>query len=87
MYKTISTDEWYDMNAGVNTTMVWEDVVGYYKFTDLIAHGDGSVSFNEDYVEMNGNFASADAANALYLDQFRAYYTFTEIPLPQAPAA
>lgn len=84
VYKTITTDEWYDMETGMNTTMCWENVVGYYKFTDLIVHGDGSVSFNEDYVEMNGSYTSADAANALYLDWYRANYTFTEIPLPCA---
>lgn len=87
VYKTISTDEWYDMEAGVNTSMRWEDVIGYYKFTDLILQGDGSVSYNESYVEMNGNFASRAAADALYLDQYRANYTFTEIPMPRMETA
>jgi hypothetical protein len=62
-------------------------VVGYYKFTDLIVHGDGTITYNEDYVEMNGNFASAEAADMIYLDQFRTNYTFTEILLPHAAQA
>lgn len=83
VYKTITTNEWYDMDAGVNTTRTWENVIGWYKFTDLIVQADGTLSFNEDYVEMNGNFASEEAADALYMDYFRSNYTFTEISMPQ----
>ncbi len=82
VYKTITTDEWYDMDAGANTTKTWENVVGYYKFTDVIVHADGSVSCSESYVEMNGNFTSADVADALYLNQFRSNYSFVEVPMP-----
>lgn len=82
VYKTITTDEWYDMAAGVNTTKTWENVVGYYKFTDLVIQSDGTVTYNESYVDMNGNFTSADVADALYLNYFRSNYSFIEIPMP-----
>ena len=82
VYKTITTDEWYDMAAGVNTTKTWENVIGYYKFTDLVVQPDGTVTYNESYVEMNGNFTSAEVADARYLDLFRSNYSFIEIPLP-----
>jgi hypothetical protein len=82
VYKTISTEEWYDMDAGMNTTKTWENVIGYYKFTDLIIQSDGSVTFNESYVELNGNYTDANTADTLYLNQLRSNYTFIEVPMP-----
>ena len=82
VYKTITTDEWYDMDAGVNTTKTWENVFGYYKFTDLLVHADGTVSYNESYVEMNGNFADASTAQEIYLNQFGSNYSFIEVSMP-----
>ena len=82
VYKTITTDEWYDMDAGVNTTKTWENVVGYYKFTDLLVHADGTVSYNESYVEMNGNFADASTAQEIHLNQFGSNYSFIEVSMP-----
>ena len=82
VYKTITTDEWYDMNANMNITKTWENVVGYYKFTDLIVHADGTLSYNESYVDMNGSFTDTNAADAQYLNAFRADYSFIEIPMP-----
>ena len=82
VYKTISTEEWYDMAANENVTKTWENVIGYYKFTDLIIQSDGSVTFNESYVELNGNYTDTDAADMLYLNHLRSSYSFTEIPMP-----
>ena len=82
VYKTITTEAWYDMDTGMNTTKTWENVVGYYKFTDLIIQSDGSVTFNESYVELNGNYTDAGAADGLYLNQLRSDYTFTEVLMP-----
>jgi len=82
VYKTITTDEWYDMDADENITKTWENVVGYYKFTDVIVHADGSVTYNDSYVEMNGNYTDTNAADALYLNQLRSGYTFLEVPMP-----
>jgi hypothetical protein len=70
------------MDAGMNTTKTWENVIGYYKFTDLIIQSDGSVTFNESYVELNGNYTDANTADALYLNQLRSTYTFIEVPMP-----
>ena len=82
VYKTITTNEWYDMAANENITKTWENVIGYYKFTDVIVHSDGSVTFNESYVELNGNYTDASVADMLYLNQFRSNYCFIEIPMP-----
>ena len=82
VYKTITTNEWYDMAANANVTKTWENVIGYYKFTDVTVHPDGSVTYNESYVELNGNYTDTNAANALYLDQFRSNYTFIDVPMP-----
>ena len=82
VYKTIFTEEWYDMDAGMNTTKIWENVIGYYKFTDLIIQSDGSVTFNESYVELNGNYTDTNTADALYLNQLRSNYSFIEVSMP-----
>lgn len=82
VYKTIFTEEWYDMDAGMNTTKTWENVIGYYKFTDLIIQSDGSVTFNESYVELNGNYTDTNTADALYLNQLRSNYSFIEVSMP-----
>jgi len=81
VYKTITTDEWYDMEANANVTKTWEDVVGYYKFMDLVVHPDGSVAYNDSYVEMYGNYTDASAADAIYLNPLKSNYTFIEVPL------
>ena len=81
VYKTITTHEWYDMAANANVTKTWENVMGYYKFTDVTVHPDGTVTFNESYVEQNGCYTDANAADGLYLNQFRSGYTLTEIPM------
>ena len=82
VYKTITTDQWYDMDAAMNTTRTWENVVGYYKFSDVVVHPDGSVTFYEDYVAMNGNYTDAGVADTLYLNELRANYDLLEVPLP-----
>ena len=82
VYKTITTDEWYDMDTGTRMTMTWADVAGYYKFTDLIVHPDGSVSYNEYYVELHGNYTDSTVADTLYLNELRSRYTFTDVTLP-----
>ena len=60
----------------------WENVVGYYKFTDVTVDPDGSVSYNESYVELNGNYTDTNAADTIYLNQLRSTYTFIEVPMP-----
>ena len=70
------------MDADANTTKTWENVVGYYKFTDVTVHPDGSVTYNESYVELNGNYTDANAADMIYLNQLRSTYTFIEVPMP-----
>ena len=82
VYKTITTNEWYDMAANANVTKTWENVIGYYKFTDVIVHPDGSITYNESYVELNGNYTDTNAADAIYLNQLRSTYTFIEVPMP-----
>ena len=82
VYKTITTNEWYDMAANANVTKTWENVIGYYKFTDVIVHPDGSVTYNESYVELKGNYTDTNAADTLYLNQLRSNYSFVEIPMP-----
>ena len=82
VYKTITTNEWYDMAANANVTRTWENVIGYYKFTDVIVHPDGSVTYNESYVETWGNYTDTNAADALYLNQLRSNYTFIDVPMP-----
>ena len=82
VYKTISTDEWYDMDAAAMVSKTWENVVGYYKFTDVIVHNDGTVTYNESYVELNGNYTDTAAADTLYLDELRSVYTFHEVSMP-----
>jgi hypothetical protein len=82
VYKTITTDTWYDMDAATNITQTWENVVGYYKFSDVVVHPDGSVTFYEDYVAMNGNYTDAEVADALYLNELRANYSLLEVPMP-----
>ena len=81
VYKTISTNEWYDMAANANVSKTWENVIGYYKFTDVNVHPDGSVTYNESYVELNGNYTDTNAADTLYLNQLRSNYTFIEVPM------
>ena len=82
VYKTITAEEWYDMARNTHITKTWENVVGYYRFTDLIVHPDGSVTYNESYVELNGNYTDTNVADTMYLNQFRANYTFLEVPMP-----
>ena len=82
VYKTITTNEWYDMAANENVTKTWENVIGYYKFTDVTVHPDGFVTYNEAYVELNGNYTDTNAADTIYLNQLRSTYTFTEVPMP-----
>jgi hypothetical protein len=82
VYKTITTNEWYDMAANENVTKTWENVIGYYKFTDVTVHPDGSVTYNESYVELNGNYTDTNAADTIYLNQLRSTYTFIEVPMP-----
>lgn len=82
VYKTVTAEEWYDMEADEHVTKIWEDVIGYYKFTDITVHPDGSVTYNESYVEMHGSYTDTGVADALYLNQFRTGYTFIEVPMP-----
>ena len=82
VYKTITTDEWYDMDSGTHMTMTWTDVVGYYKFSDVIVHPDGSVSYYEYYVDMKGNYTDSAVADTLYLNELRSRYDFAEVPMP-----
>lgn len=82
VYKTLSTDEWYDVEAGARVSMTWKDVVGYYKFSDITVHPDGSVSFNENYVELHGNYTDSQVADELYLNDLRGRYTFTDVTMP-----
>ena len=82
VYKTITTDAWYDMDAGMSITRTWEDVVGYYKFSDLVVHTDDSVSYREDYIPVHGSFTSEDVAETLYLSRFSADYSLLEVPMP-----
>ena len=81
VYKTITTDEWCDMATNMNITKTWENVIGYYKFTDVIVHPDGSVTYNESYVELNGNYTDTNAADTIYLGQVRSNYTLIEVPM------
>jgi hypothetical protein len=82
VYKTVTTNEWYDMETNETVTRTWENVVGYYKFTDVIVHPDGSVTYNESYVELKGNYTDTNVADALYLNQLRSNYSFIEVPMP-----
>ena len=82
VYKTITTSEWYDMDANANVTKTWENVIGYCKFTDVTVHPDGSVTYNESYVELNGNYTDSNAADTIYLNQLRSTYSFIEVPMP-----
>ena len=82
VYKTITTDEWYDMDANEHVTKTWENVIGYYKFTDLIILPDGAVTYNDSYVELKGNYTDTAVADALYLNELRSDYTFIEISMP-----
>lgn len=82
VYKTITTDEWYDMDSGANVTRTWEDVIGYYKFMNLVVSADGAVTYDEYYVEFNGNYTDAAAADSLYLNPLKSNYTFIEVPMP-----
>jgi len=82
VYKTVVTDQWYDMDQGMNTTRTWEDVVAYYQFSDVIIHADGSITFEESYVEMHGNYTDTNAAHILYLDELQNTYTFQEVAMP-----
>ena len=82
VYKTITTDEWYDMEANERVTKTWENVIGYYKFTDVTVHPDGSVTYNEYYVELKGNYTDTNVADALYLNELRSNYAFHEVPMP-----
>ena len=70
------------MDAAAMVSKTWENVVGYYKFTDVIVHNDGTVTYNESYVELNGNYTDTAAADTLYLDELRSVYTFHEVSMP-----
>ena len=70
------------MAANENVTKTWENVIGYYKFTDLIILPDGAVTYNDSYVELKGNYTDTAVADALYLNQLRSNYTFIEVPMP-----
>jgi hypothetical protein len=70
------------MAANTHISKTWENVVGYYRFTDVIVHPDGSVTYNESYVELKGNYTDTNVADTMYLNQFRANYTFLEVPMP-----
>ena len=82
IYKTISTDEWYDMATGVTAAKTWKDVVAYYKVSNVIVHADGSVDFDDSYVDMYGSYTDADAANNLYLNGLASTYSTIEVPMP-----
>lgn len=81
VYKTITTNEWYDMEANKNIAKTWENVIGYYKFTDVTVHFDGSVTYNEAYVSLNGNYTDSNVADELYLNELRSNYSFIEISM------
>lgn len=83
VYKTIICDEWYDMETGTTYPKTWEDVFAYYKFSDVIVHPDGTVSYNESYVDVNGSYTDMAAAEANYLSYWQQNYTFKEIPMPE----
>ena len=82
VYKTITTSNWYDMDAGMSAPRTWQNVIGYYKFADVIVHADGSVTFDESYVGMKGNYTDINVANEMYLNKLRSNYDFIEVPMP-----
>ena len=84
VYKTLTTEAWYDDEAGQTVSRTWNDVVGYYKFTDIIVRGDGTVSYNTDWVEFKGSFTSVDIAEQLYLAVVKDDYNVTEVTLAGA---
>ncbi len=82
VYKTLSTDEWYNMDTMQNESKTWSDVVAYYTFSNVIVHTDGSVTYDESYVEANGSYTDSTVADNLFLNQFAAEYSSTEVPMP-----
>jgi len=81
VYQTIVCSEWYDMNTGTTSVQTWENVFSYFKFTNVRVLPDGTVTYEESYVETIGNFTDDNAANLRYLDQYRANYSFLNVPL------
>lgn len=82
VYKTITKSDWYDMAANASVSKTWENVIGFYKFYDVIVHPDGSVSYNESYVELKGNYTDTDVADVLYLNDVRSDYELIEVSMP-----
>lgn len=82
VYKTFVYSEWYEDGNDEPIVKIWDDTVSFFVFRDIILHPDGTISYDKDYVDVNGGFTDMDVANDIFLNDFRMSYDFIPVTMP-----